>query len=157
MQYPLLVHQSLVWTIVNHTLAKYGSCQPAIDFLGVEIGVLSIQDEVVAFLTEEDCRRFSKKNEGETITVLGPTVKEELIGVYAILDRAANPWEYVEDYRRAVRIGKAKLADHILGNSSEDDKNNSRRDSHRKRQISGGLLHRQHGANRWSMVDGRDN
>lgn len=113
--------------------------------------MLSIQDEVVSFRPEEDRRRFPKKNECETVPVFRPAVEEELVGVYAILDRAANPWEDMEDNRRSVRIGKTKLSGHILHNGEEDDQSKSHWNDNKKRQLSEGILNVQHRADRRLM------
>lgn len=114
----LLLHKLGVGAIVDDIGAKDGSGQGAVDFFGVDILELSVQDEVVALGTEADSRLLAEQNEGEDIAVLRTresvveawgqglldaatdlfaAIEEELVGVNAVGDSAANEGHPVED------------------------------------------------------------
>ena len=130
-----MIEKSLIWTVVYDAFAEHGRCELAIDILGVQIGVFAIQYEVIPFWAKKDGGRFPEEDECEAIAVLGSTIKEELVWVYAILDCAADPRKYVEHDGRAVRVGKTDLSQHILSNSNEDDENDSHGNGVGKRYI----------------------
>ena len=121
--YSFLIHQSLVRTVIYDTFAENGCRELAVDILGIQIGVFPIEDEVVPLRAKEDGGGFPKENECEAVAVFGPTIKEELVRVYAVLNCAADPWEYVEHYWWVVRVWETELVQHILGNGTKDDEN----------------------------------
>jgi hypothetical protein len=55
-----LLHQFGVWTVVDNIGAEDGCCELAVDFFGVDILELSIQDELVSFNSEIDCDLLAK-------------------------------------------------------------------------------------------------
>lgn len=118
----LLVHQLLIWAIVDHAIAKDGRRELPVDIFGVEVRMLAVEDEVVALCAEIDGVRRAQQDEGKAVAVLGPALGKELVRVHAILHRAAYPGEDVEDDGRAFAIREPELRYHILGDGDGDDK-----------------------------------
>ena len=69
--YFLLLHELRIWYVVDDAFTKDRRRQDGVDFLGVHIFDLCIQDKLVAFGPKVDSDLPTKKNEGEDIAVLG--------------------------------------------------------------------------------------
>jgi hypothetical protein len=98
--------------------------------------MLPIQDEVVSLCAKIDRGRFSKKYEGEAISILGPAFEVEFVRIHAILNRASNERKDVEDHWWLVwvcEISKEELRNHILNYGGEDDEDEGYRDGDRER------------------------
>jgi hypothetical protein len=52
--YLLLLHKFRVGTVVDNIRSEDGCCKLAVDFFGVDVLQLSIEDELIAFNTEVD-------------------------------------------------------------------------------------------------------
>jgi hypothetical protein len=113
----LLLHELGVRAVVNDILAKDRCGKRVVDFLGVDVLQLAIENEVIAFGAQADGGLLAQQNESEDITVLLAAGKEEGIGVHAIGDGVANPWQEVKDERRLVGVAEEDL----LGDVQEDD------------------------------------
>jgi hypothetical protein len=125
--HPLLVHQSLIRTVIDDTSAEYRCRELAVDFLGIQVGVFAIENEIIAFSTKEHGCGFSKKNKGKTISIFGSALSKKLVRIYSVLNRAAYEREKMEHYRRAVWVCEAQLPDHILGNDRHADEDEGER------------------------------
>ena len=117
-----MVHEALIGAVVDDSLSKDRCRELAVDLLRVQIRMFPIEDEIVALAAKEDCCRFAEKHKGETVSVFGPAVEEELVRVHAVLYRATNQWEQVENHWRAVWVREVDLSNHILGDNDNADK-----------------------------------
>ena len=66
----LLFHELGVWAIVYDIGAENGGRQGAVDLFGVEILVLSVEDEFVAVEAKVASDFLPEKNKRENVTVL---------------------------------------------------------------------------------------
>lgn len=101
---PFLVHQSLIGTIVYHFFAKNRRSEFPIDLFGIQVSVFAVENEVIALLAEKHSGGLAEQDKGEAVSMLGLAIKEELVRIDAILNRAADKGENVEDDRRSVGI-----------------------------------------------------
>lgn len=90
--------------------------------------MLAIEDKLIPFLSEEDGSRLPEQNESEAIPILGLAIKEELVRIDSILNRAANKRKYVKDDRRPVPIGEIQLPNHVADNGDDNDDADGERD-----------------------------
>ena len=124
-----LFHQFRIWAIVYHIFAKDGRCEGAVYFLRIEILVFTIQYKLVALDAQADSRFFSEQNECKDIAILDPasalvfkvtqalyllsTAKEELVGINAICNRAANEGYPVKDHWGLIWVFDQQLAQDV--------------------------------------------
>jgi hypothetical protein len=66
----LLLHELGIGTIVYDIFSKHGGGKGAVNFLGVEILQLCIENEIVSFGSDVYRRLLSEKNKGEDVAVL---------------------------------------------------------------------------------------
>jgi len=66
----LLLHKTVVGTIIDDTLSENGSCQVGVDLLGVDFRELSVEHKVVALRTKADGHLHSEQYKRKHITVL---------------------------------------------------------------------------------------
>lgn len=52
--YLFLLHKFRVGTVVDNIRSEDGCCELAVDFFGIDVLQLSIEDELIAFNTEVD-------------------------------------------------------------------------------------------------------
>ena len=88
-----------------------------VDLLGVDVLQLAIENEVIAFGAQADGSLLAQEDESENITVLLAAGKEEGVGVHAVGDGVADPWQEVEDERRLIRVAEEDLMEDV----EEDD------------------------------------
>lgn len=50
--YLLLLHKFGIWTVVDNVRSEDGGCKLAVDFLGVDVLQLSIENELISFNAE---------------------------------------------------------------------------------------------------------
>ena len=119
----LLLHQFGIGAIVDDTFPKDWGGQGAVDFLRVEVLVLSVQDEIVPFDSQAHSRLPPEQDKREDIAILCrasamasgarrrmdsthlfPTAKEEFVGIYTVGDRAPDKWNPVKDDRRLIGV-----------------------------------------------------
>jgi hypothetical protein len=84
-----------------------------VDLLGVDILQLAIEDKVVALGSQADSGLLAQQDKGEDITVLFTAGEEEGIGVHAVGDGVADPWQEVEDKRRLVGVAEEDLLEDV--------------------------------------------
>lgn len=113
-----MLHQLRVGTVVDNISAKDGRGQRTVDFFGIDVLQLAIEDEVVAFGAQADSGLLAEKDEGEDIAVLRAkklsvgwaragvdqvwthlfaTAEKEFVRVNAVGDGAADKGHPVED------------------------------------------------------------
>lgn len=68
--HPLLLHELGIWAIVDDVLAKDRSSQNAVDFLRIDVLLLSVQDKLVALGADVYGGLFAEEDEGENFAVL---------------------------------------------------------------------------------------
>lgn len=68
--YPLLFHELAVGAVVNNILAEDWGGQDTVNFLGVHILLLAVQDEFVSIRSNIDGRFLSEKHKGEDVAKL---------------------------------------------------------------------------------------
>lgn len=68
--YLLLFHQLRIRTIVDNILAKNGRGKGAVNFLGVDMAELAIEDELVALGANIDGSFLAEQDEGEDVAIL---------------------------------------------------------------------------------------
>lgn len=66
----LLLHQLRIRAVIHHTGTKHWSRKGTVDFLGIDILQLPIQDEFVALQTQADCQFPAQQNKSKDIPVL---------------------------------------------------------------------------------------
>jgi hypothetical protein len=113
LSYLLLLHELGVGAIVDHILAEHGGGERVVDLLGVDILQLAVENEVVALGSQTDGGLLAQKDKGEDIAVLFTAGEEEGIGVHAISDGVADPWQEVEDERWLVRVAEEDLLEDV--------------------------------------------
>ena len=116
--YTFLIHESLIWAIINDTLAKYGGCKLPIYLFRIQFGMFAIQNEIVSLGAQENCGGLTKKNESEAVSVLGSTIHKKPIRVHAILNGASNERKEMEHDRRAMGVFRIELSQDVLGDSN---------------------------------------
>lgn len=84
-----------------------------VDLLSVDILQLAIENEVVSLSAQADGGLLAQEDESENITVLLAAGKEEGIGVHAVGDGVADPWEEVEDERRLIGVAEEDLLEDV--------------------------------------------
>jgi len=126
--HPFLVHKPLIRAVIDDALAKHGRRQLAVDLLGVQVGMLAVQDEVVPLWAQKHGRRLSQHDKGEAVSMLFSAISEELVRVDAVLNRAPDPREDVEHDRGALTIGEEELLYDIVDSGNEADETKRQRD-----------------------------
>ena len=111
--YLLLLHELGVGAVVDDILAEDGGGERVVDFFSVDILQLAIEDEVVALGSQADGGLLAQEDKGEDIAVLFTAGEEEGIGVHAIGDGVADPWQEVEDKRGLVRVAEEDLLEDV--------------------------------------------
>ena len=109
----LLLHDLGVGAVVDDILAKDRCGERVVDLLSVDVLQLAIENEVVAFGAEADGGLLAQEDESENITVLLAAGKEEGVGVHAVGDGVADPWEEVEDERRLIGVAEEDLLEDV--------------------------------------------
>jgi hypothetical protein len=66
----LLLHELRVRAVVDDILAENGRGEHRVDFLGVDVADLAVQDKVVAPGADVDGRLLAEEDEGEALAVL---------------------------------------------------------------------------------------
>jgi hypothetical protein len=128
-----LIHQFLIWAIIHHTFAKDRRRELAIDFLGVQVGMLAVENEMISLFAEKHRRGFPEEDKSVAISVPRSAVREKSVRVHAILNCTANKWEEVEHHWRPVRVCKEELADHIVDNCNQPDEREAKEDGKSER------------------------
>lgn len=111
--YLLLLHELGVGAVVDDILAEHRGGERVVDLLSVDVLQLAIEDEVVALGAQADGGLLAEKNEGEDIAVLLTAGEEEGVGVHAVGDGVADPWQQVEDDRRLVGVAEEDLLEDV--------------------------------------------
>lgn len=113
----LLFHQLGVGTIIHDASTENRCREWTVDFLGIGILQLAIEDKLIAFGAQKHCRFFPQENEGKDIAVLGTqlattrckdqehepgehlltTSKEKDIWIDSIRYGASNKWDPMKD------------------------------------------------------------
>lgn len=68
--YLLLLHELRVGTVVNHILSKDRGGQDCVDFLGIDVFKLAVQDEIIARGSNIYRCLLAEENEGKDIAIL---------------------------------------------------------------------------------------
>lgn len=66
----LLLHKLGIGTIVDYVATKNRGCEGGVDFFGIDITKLAIEDELVALGAQVNCGLLAQENESEYVTVL---------------------------------------------------------------------------------------
>ena len=111
--YLLLLHELGVGAVVDDILAEDGGGERVVDLLSVDILQLAVEDKVVALGSQADGGLLAQQDKGEDIAVLFTAGEEEGIGVHAIGDGVADPWQEVEDKRGLVRVAEEDLLEDV--------------------------------------------
>jgi hypothetical protein len=143
--YLFLLHQLGVGAIVDDITAEDGSSQDSVDFLGVDILELSVEDKIVSGRTNSDGGFFAKEDKGEDVTMLrwkvlamflckrllqSPNVYlfavllKELGRIHAVRHGAADEGEPVEDHGRLILVLKQQLLGDIESNRQDQEATN---------------------------------
>jgi len=109
----LLLHELGVGAVVDNILAKDGCGERVVDLLSVDILQLAIENEIIALGAQADSGLLAQEDESENITVLLAAGKEEGVGVHAVGDGVADPWQEVEDERRLIGVAEEDLLEDI--------------------------------------------
>lgn len=134
----LLLHQLGIGAVVDNVLAKDRGSERAVDLLGIDILVLAVEDEVVALGVEADRHLAAKEDEREDIAVLYASQRiafiatrhatyllllgeEELVGVDAVCDGAADDREPVKDKWWLVRVLEEQLLEHVEDDGQDEE------------------------------------
>ena len=123
MLYLLLLHELRIGTIIYNILAKYRRGQRSIDFFRIYIFQLPIQYEIVAFRAQADCGLLPEQDECEDVAVLFATGEEEVEGVNAVGDCAANDGDPVKDQGGFMGVSKDRQLEEYV---HEDDERTER-------------------------------
>ena len=68
--YFFLFHQFCVGTIIYNIFTEDWRCERAVYFLGIQVLVLPVQNEVISFYAQADGSLFPQQDEGKNITIL---------------------------------------------------------------------------------------
>ena len=66
----LLLHKLRVWAVIYHVLPKHWGGERAVDFLRVQVFVLSIEYEVISLHPQAYSRLRPEEYEGEDVAIL---------------------------------------------------------------------------------------
>lgn len=130
--YLLLLHELGVGAIIDNIAAKDGSSQDSIDFFGVDVLKLAVEDKVVASRPNSNGGALSEEDKGENVAMLYillviesrdkyyrrniylfAVLGEESRRIHAISDGAADEREPVENQRRFIGVLEENLASDI--------------------------------------------
>jgi hypothetical protein len=130
--YLLLLHEFRVGAVVDDVLAKDRGGQRGVDFLGVDVLDLAIENEVVPLGVQTHGHLAAEKDESEDIAVLRLVSlcpvsqvhathlllvgEEELVWVDAVCYGTADDWEQMEHDRGLVGVLEQQLVQDV-----EDD------------------------------------
>lgn len=115
--YLFLLHQLVIGTIVDDILPKHGRRERTVYLLGIHILQLPIQDEIIAFCPQTHGCLLAQQDKGKDIAVLFATAEEEVVGVDAVRDGAADDGHPVEYDGRIAGF----LADEQLRGDVDED------------------------------------
>jgi hypothetical protein len=137
----LLLHELGVWAVIDDILAKHRSGEDGVNFLGIDIADLAVQDEFVAsgadasscFPAEEDegiavaelkamLARATQGNLRQTIAAyLLAVFLEEIDWVDSVRDGAADPREPVKYHGRLVQVLEQQLLRDVDRHRQKDE------------------------------------
>lgn len=129
----LLLHQFGIRTVIYNAGTKDRGSEGAVDFLGIGIFQLSVEDEFVALSAKKDGSLSTQKHECEDVAILGISLailihdavvekgnadlfaafKEEFKRVDAVGDSTSNERNPMENNWRFFRISEQQLAQDI--------------------------------------------
>jgi hypothetical protein len=155
----LLLHQLRVGAVVDDILAKDRCRELAVDLLGVDILDLAIEDEVVAGCVKAHGHFLTKEDKGEDIAVLHASQrvlplatvkathlllagKEELVGVDAVGDGAADDGDPVEDERRLIGVLEQQLVEDVEDDGEQEEGAKAGRNEDGEGRVGGEVAHR---------------
>lgn len=146
--YLLLLHQLSVGAVVDDVATKDGGSQDSINFFGVDVLELAVENKVVSSGANGDGGPLAKQNKGENIAklqakrldgifqaqhsketekgaelaaYLGAVLLEERGRVHSISHGAADKGEPVENQRRLIGVLEKNLAGNIESNGNGDE------------------------------------
>ena len=114
--YPLLVHEPRIGAVIHNFLSKNRCSELPVNVFSVEIGMLAVQDKVIALGSKKHRRRFTKQDERKAISILRSAIEEELIRINTILDGATGKRKDVKNDWGAMRIWEPYLSNNVGDN-----------------------------------------